>query len=209
MKPVSGMAAGQIALTRIPKGAASIATARVSWMTPPLVAPYTEPPQPTRPATDAVLRMTPPAPCSLKRSTAYLQPRNTPPRLTATRRLKSSRVWSSKIMPSRGVGMPTLLNRMSSRPYWSTAAAIIACTCCSSETSVPIAMAVPPADSIWQTVSFAWSRSISAATTRAPSSANRSADTRPTPEPAPVTMALLPASTPGIRRSPGRGARPG
>ena len=37
---------------------------------------------------------------------------------------------------------------------------------------------------------------MSAATTRAPSCANRSADTRPTPEPAPVTMALLPSSTP-------------
>ena len=45
---------------------------------------------------------------------------------------------------------------------------------------------------------FRWSSVDVGATTRAPSSANRSADTRPTPEPAPVTMALLPSSTPAI-----------
>ena len=36
MNPVSGIAAGQIALTRMPNGAASTATARVSWMHPAL-----------------------------------------------------------------------------------------------------------------------------------------------------------------------------
>src|SRR6478752_1657444 len=60
-------------------------------------------------------------------------------------------------------------------------------------------MADPPADSIWRTVSLAWSTSMSATTTFAPSCANRTADTRPTPEPAPVTIALLPSSTPAIR----------
>ena len=35
-------------------------------------------------------------------------------------------VWSSKTMPRRGVGMPTLLNMMSSRPNWSTATSSMA-----------------------------------------------------------------------------------
>ena len=72
--PVKGIAAGQIALTRIPCGAASTATALVIWCTAPLVAPYTAPPQPTSPATEPVLTIAPPVPCSLKRRTACLQP---------------------------------------------------------------------------------------------------------------------------------------
>src|SRR5262245_26443048 len=77
-KFVYGIAAGQIALTRMPNGAHSIATAFVSWCTPPFVAPYTVPPQPTRPAMEPVFRMTPPSPCCLNRTTACLHPRNTP-----------------------------------------------------------------------------------------------------------------------------------
>ena len=81
----------------------------------------------------------------------------------------------------------------------------MACTCSSSDTSTPTAMADPPADSISRTVSLALSTLMSAATTRAPSCAKRTADTRPTPEPAPVTMAVLPSSTPlsAITHSPG------
>src|SRR6476659_4880029 len=75
----------------------------------------------------------------------------------------------------------------------------MACTCCSSDTSTPMAIAVPPADSISRTVSLALSTLMSATMTRAPSPANLTADTRPTPEPAPVTIALLPSRLPLMR----------
>ena len=97
--------------------------------------------------------------------------------------------------------MPTLLNMMSSRPNRSTAAAIIA-------THVGLlgdvallghggaARRLDRRDGL-----LAGSASMSAHTTRAPSSANRSAEARPTPDPAPVTIADLPSSSTLCSRS--------
>ena len=65
---------GQIALTRIPSGPTSIASALVIWFMPPLVMPYTTPPKPTSPETELVLTMTPPPPCSWNAATATLAP---------------------------------------------------------------------------------------------------------------------------------------
>ena len=83
-----------------------------------------------------------------------------------------------------GVGMPTLLNMTSSRPKCSAAAATVAATSSSRDTSARTATAVPPAPSMSRTVSLARSSSRSAHTTRAPSSAKRRDEARPTPEPA-------------------------
>ena len=44
---------------------------------------------------------------------------------------------------------------------------------------------------------------MSAATTRAPSRARRSAVARPMPEPAPVTIAVLPVKRPGVNAGSG------
>ena len=97
-------------------------------------------------------------------------------------------------MPRRGVGIPTLLNMMSSRPKRSTAPATVAATSAFWDTSQCSATAAPSVASISATVSLARSRSMSAHTTDAPSSAKRRADARPTPEPAPVMMAIFPSS---------------
>ena len=61
-------------------------------------------------------------------------------------------------------------------------------------TSAPTGTAVPPASSMSRTVCLARSTSRSAQTTRAPSSAKRSAEARPTPDPAPVMTVFLPSS---------------
>src|SRR4051794_28721464 len=60
----------------------------------------------------------------------------------------------------------------------------------------------PPALRIWSAVSAALVAFRSAATTRAPSRANSTAEARPMPEPAPVTTATRPSSLPilGLER---------
>src|ERR1700678_3436863 len=72
-------------------------------------------------------------------------------------------------------------------------------------------MAVPPASHTWATASLAASSSMSATTMLAPSSANRRADALPIPLPAPVMIAVFPASRMGapflsgcLRRQEGR-----
>ena len=120
-----------------------------------------------------------------------MQPWNTPPTLTANSRSKSAAVWSSSAMPRRGVGMPTLLNTMSSRPNCSTAASdrrdhVVLLRDVDGDRHGGAAGLL---DS--RTVSLAASTSRSAQTTLAPSSAKRRAEARPTPEPAPVIDGVL------------------
>ena len=145
--------------------------------------------RPTRPVADAVLMIEPP-PRRAARGSAYLMPRKTPRRFTATRRSnRSSSVSSSGWC---GALKPALLNTTSSRPNASTAAANIACTSAACETSACTAIASLP-------ISAAADSSCpltSAQTTLAPSSANSSAEARPMPDPAPVTTATLPVSFP-------------
>src|SRR4051795_3890495 len=71
---------------------------------------------------------------------------------------------------------------------------MVASTSASCDTSHWSASAVPPASSISCTVPLARSRSTSATTTLAPSSAKRSDVARPTPEPPPMTTIDFPSS---------------
>ena len=86
----------------MPNGAHSIATARGDLVHPALGRAVDRAAPTDEPATEPVFRITPPSPCCLNWMTACLQPRNTPRRFTATSRSKSSTVWSSNDMPSRG-----------------------------------------------------------------------------------------------------------
>src|SRR4051794_9113511 len=127
----------------------------------------------------------------------YLQPSIGPRRLTAMARSQTSTsmVWMSR---SRGM-MPVsaaLLCRQSTRPKCSTVAATIALTELSSDTSQVMAMAWPPPASISRPVSSADEPLTSTTTTSAPSDDRRRAVVRPIPEPAPVTIATLPSSSP-------------
>src|SRR3954470_4096252 len=71
---------------------------------------------------------------------------------------------------------------------------MVASTSASCDTSHWSASAVPPDSSISYTVPLARSRSTSATTTFAPSSAKRSDVARPTPDPPPMTTIDLPSS---------------
>ena len=105
-----------------------------------------------------------------------------------------------------------------------TAAATMAVTWASSDTSTVTAVAVPPAPTISATADSAWSAATSATTTWAPSAAKSEAATRPIPLPAPVITATLPSSRAiavssrtdaalgavvGVVRAPDAGAAPG
>ena len=90
--------------------------------------------------------------------------------------------------------VPALLKSASSPPKASTAVAIIRSVSAASATSAAHGTATAPCDSIIATVSSTLGPRTSAATTCAPSAAKRSALARPMPDPAPVTMAILPSS---------------
>src|SRR5450631_2169989 len=99
--------------------------------------------------------------------------------------------------------MPTLFCRMSSRPYRWTAAAARRPQSSGRETSHSKIEAVPPSPEILATVSAARLATWSAQSTCAPSRAKRIAAALPLPspaplDPAPVTIATLPASRPVI-----------
>jgi hypothetical protein len=93
---------------------------------------------------------------------------------------------------------------MSTLPNASAAAATIASICAASRTSVRTASARPPAATISAATSWIvpGSRSVldsdfAATTTAAPARARRSANARPMPRLAPVTIAVRPASGAG------------
>src|ERR1700730_17088716 len=128
---------------------------------------------------DAVLMMEPP-PARRRAGIPYLQPRKTPLRLTLmVRSQTSSSVDVASPSPARE--MPALLNSMSSRPKASSAALTIACES-------------------WALATSAWTKTASlpfdfssATATRAPSLANRRADSNPIPAPPPVMRATFPS----------------
>ena len=123
----------------------------------------------------------------------YLQPRNTPLRLTF---IVCSQTASSvsTAPPSSRWEMPALLNSTSRRPNASSAPAIIRRQSRASETSARAKMARPPVSAIMAAVSEPAQSSMSTAATAAPSRAKRSAVWRPIPLPAPVISADFPAS---------------
>ena len=86
---------------------------------------------------------------------------------------------------------PALLCTMSTPPYCASAAANIASTDRASATSVRTKAARPPASWTSPTVSDPPASSTSATITEAPAAANASADARPMPDAAPVTIATL------------------
>ena len=116
--------------------------------------------------------------------------------LTAMTLSHSSSV-TSRIEPL--LEIPTLLTRMSSLPYRSTAAATIRRQSDSIVTSALKTEASPPSPRIRARVSSARSSCMSASTTLAPSLAKSTAAAFPLPmpaplDPAPVTMATLPSN---------------
>ena len=144
--------------------------------------------RPTSPMAEAVLMIDPP-PLARSAGMAYLMPRKTPRRFTATRRSNTSSSVSSS---GWWASIPALLNTTSSRPNVSTAAANIAFTSAACETSARTAIASWPISA----AADSWCPLTSAQTTLAPSAANSSAEARPMPDPAPVTTATLPSSFP-------------
>src|ERR1700730_12327369 len=152
------------------------------------------------PATEPVLTITLPSPCLLNCFTACLQPWKTPRKLMLVRRSKSSEVWSSNDIPGLAPVTPALLNITSRRPNRLTTVSTAAATSSSTVTSHRRPTATPPAVFTRRTVSAAQSSRTSAQMIFAPSEANRSADARPTPEPAPVITTERSMSSTGVLR---------
>ena len=130
------MPAGQIAFTRMPNGAHSMATALVSWCTRALggavdrAAPADEPGDRAGVEDHAAVALL------LELDDGVLAAEEHAARSSPRRAGRSPRRCAPRrSCPSRGVGMPTLLKRMSSRPKCPTAAAIIAATSASFDTS--------------------------------------------------------------------------
>src|SRR2546426_229416 len=97
---------------------------------------------------------------------------------------------------------PALLTRMSRPPKPDLASSIIARTSAERETSARRKRAAPPSFAIVETTRRPFSSFTSATTTRAPSRAKRVAMASPNPDPAPVTIAILPSNR--MSRSPPR-----
>ena len=86
-------------------------------------------------------------------------------------------------------GIAALLTKMSTVPYWETAACTIRGASDRSLRSAVTMSASPPSDSIMFRVSLARSSNLSTSTTRAPSRANSTAMARPVPRPGPLDPA--------------------
>ena len=117
-------------------------------------------------------------------------------RLTVITRSQSASLTSTTVPRWE---MPTLLSRMSTRPYRSTAAWAMRSQSSSLVMSPWMVDASPPSCLITSSVSLARSSTMSTSRTLAPSRANRMDAALPFPipsplEPAPVTMATLPSS---------------
>ena len=110
---------GQIAFTRTPASANSSAAVFVIPITACLLAPYgTMPGMPLSPATEAVFTIAPP-PRSIIPGTTYFIPSQTPLRLTAITRSKSSSGYS--VSGATPPSMPALLKKTSIAPNCSVA----------------------------------------------------------------------------------------
>src|SRR3989449_964372 len=134
--------------------------------------------------------------------TAACVARNIDLRSTPMTRSHSSSDVSSKSLRD---SIPTLLWRMSRPPHCSTAVWTIAAHSAARVTSAAWAIASPPSARISRALSSARSFTWSAQRTLAPSRAKRMAVALPFPrpgprEPAPVTIAILPASRPLMSR---------
>src|SRR3569623_908403 len=121
-----------------------------------------------------------------------------PIRCTSSTRRKSSSVILANDLSRR---MPALLTRMSMRPQRSITCATIAATAASSVTAPATASASPPAATLPATTRSAASSPRSLTTTRAPWRARNNACSRPSPPPAPVTIATRPLSVMLLRSS--------
>ena len=123
--------------------------------------------------------------------TAARVPRNTPSRLTRISARHSSRLVS---ISAPRAATPALLTRTSSLPNALRVASITPAHPASAPTSWASASAMPPAAVMSSTTSAAGASAMSVSTTRAPSRASARALAAPIPEPAPVTIATLPAT---------------
>jgi hypothetical protein len=133
-----------------------------------------------------------PAPRASMAGISAFMHRNVPSMLTAAARRQSARSISARGL--RPMSSTALFTAQSSPPKVSTAKATIASTSSGSEMSARTNAASPPPSRMARALSSPVSRSISAITTLAPSRANRLAQARPNPRPAPVTSATFPAS---------------
>src|SRR5690606_14765957 len=132
-----------------------------------------------------------PWPCARIVSHTALVKLAAPITCTSSTSRKSARSILAKLLSRR---MPALLTRMSMRPHSASVASAIACTASASVTEHFAARACPPAARISPTTASAPSpRSFT--TTFAPCRASSSACARPSPPPAPVTMAVLPPTS--------------
>src|SRR5215472_4248196 len=120
-------------------------------------------------------------------------------------RITSSHSCSDMLNTIRSRRIPATLTSTSSRPNCSMADETIACAAEWSETSAPLAAALPPASVISATTWSAGPTSLpepstaeprSLTSTAAPSAASRVATDLPIPRPAPVTIATRPSSSP-------------
>src|SRR3990167_2551209 len=177
----------------MPCGASSLATIRVSVMTPILATLYGGIVSAAiGPAIEAMLMMRP-AFRSMRCGATALQQRNTDLVLTAKVRSQSSSVLFVNGMPG-GEAMPALLTRMSIFPSASRVRSTIALTSAALVTSVFIATTLRPSALISPATFSAFSTWMSGIETSAPSRAIASAMPRPMPLPPPVTTATLPVS---------------
>jgi len=145
---------------------------------------------------DATLMIEPP-PDAIIAGIAYLQQRETPLTLISSTRSHTASLVFVGLSSSPGE-TPALLYSTCSPPNVATVSRIIAATDSSSVTLHDTKRALPPAFLIAATVSEP--STTSATTTLAPSRANNSAPTRPSPPAAPVITATLPSSRPAIAR---------
>ncbi len=153
---------------------------------------------PRRPASEAVLTITPLPAASMCGSTARVS-RKGAVRLTRMTRSHSASLTSASA-DIRSM-IPALLTSTSTPPKRSTAVATTASTTDCSLRSPVTATAMPPASLISSTTARTPSALRSAATTRSPWAAKVSAVARPMPEPAPVTMTPRPSSPSAMNRS--------
>ena len=190
---------GAMQLVRIPSGPWSAAMEMVRPITAALDAVYGVLLWARRPAMEEMLMMDPP-PTSIMRGMANLLHMTMVFTFTAMMWSQSSSDTSTTV-PRRE--MPTLLSRMSSRPYRSMQASTIRSQSAARVTSACTVDATPPSAWIISIVSAARSSVMSTSRTFAPSRANSVAVARPLPtpgplEPAPVTIATFPSSR-GLR----------
>ena len=127
----------------------------------------------------------------------YLQPRNTPFRLTAmTRSNTASSVSTTE--PSSSGKIPALLNSTCRAPKRDSAKAIMPRASSLRDTSAAKKAASPPRSATASTVARPAFSTASTTTTRAPSAAKASAEARPIPPPAPVIRATLFSNRPMV-----------